>query len=272
MIGPDGQETTMPYSQGPFDVAASSSGLWATGYTREEGGFIARFPVGSAEPNLTVPMSGYVPTVLATDTAVWAIGDRTEDEPLGTLFKLDHTDGSIDDELPLDDVVPSPGEGYPVLYDAAADDEAVWLLVAASHEGETGPSDLVRLDATTFETTTYDPGEAVYVILANGAAWLPGEHGPIRVDQETGVITHLDGPDGYAVPIGATTDAIWFQSGTSREVVLSRVDLVEGQPSGVGRELSVEREPGWGSMDAVYEGGTIWLMYEYGRIQKVTVG
>jgi hypothetical protein len=86
-------------------------------------------------------------------------------------------------------------------------------------------------------------------------------------------LTPLNIPDEGAYPFAASHDAVWFLGGSTTTVELFRLDLVNGEPAGIGLHLSVDRHPLWGSVDASFDGsGSVWLLYESGPLQEVQVG
>jgi hypothetical protein len=276
MIGPNGERSTLPFEQGPDDLTSTSSAIWAVGYQLGTGSYVARFAPGNPVPNLMIPMANRgLDSLLATDTAIWVFGydDAAGRAGLGTLLQLDPTSGSIVKELTLDDLIPGPAGANRIRFGSSADDTAVWMLIAEPHNGLLGPITLVRMDTSTYDITTYDPGSASELLAANGVVWLPAENGPIRLDPETGRKTPLPVPDPNAVPFAATPDAVWCWAGTPRNVQLFRMDFEGGEPTAVGLRVDVRRQPDWGSVDVVYDGaGKVWLLYEGGPLQEVTVG
>lgn len=274
LVGPGGSRTAIDLQQGPFSLSASSSSVWAAGFEPGIGNYVSRFPVGSPVPDLTVPLhTASLPSVLATDADVWVFVHEQGDDNLGTLLRLDPTNGSLVESLTLSQVLP-PGLGVnQIVLASSADDEAVWMLVADISGGQLGHVSLVRLDARTHATDVFDPGRASSLIVGAGSVWLPGENGPVRLDPRTGERSALDVGDQRAAPFAVTSDAVWLIGGSATEVWLYRLDLVNGQPTTVGLALHVPRDRLWGSVGAVYDGaGSVWLLYETGHLQRVTVG
>src|SRR5207248_702671 len=72
LVASDGSITPLPLKQAPFGLASSSSATWAAGFEPGFGNYVARFPVGSAAPDLKIPMDlGINGNVVATGNAVW---------------------------------------------------------------------------------------------------------------------------------------------------------------------------------------------------------
>jgi hypothetical protein len=275
LVDQAGGLTPLPFKQGPFSLASSSSETWATGFEPGTGNYVARFQPGNAVPDLTVQIGDLgLPQVVATDTAIWVFGYErgTDDGGLGTLLRLDPNTGAVVKKVPLSSIAPTNLD-HAIVYATSADDQAVWILMAELRSGELGTISLVRLDASTYKATAYDPGRVAALVAGGGAVWLPGEHGPVRLDPATGKLTPLDIPDEGAYPFAASQDAVWFLGGTATRVELFRLDLVNGEPAGVGLHLSVDRDRLWGSVDASFDGaGSVWLLYESGPLQQVQVG
>jgi streptogramin lyase len=276
LIDQAGESTPLPFKQGPFSLSSSASATWATGYEPGSGDYVARFQPGSAVPDLmTVPIGDLgLPQVVATNTALWVFGDdrQTDDGSLGTLLRLDPNTGAVVKKVRLDTIAPT-GLEHAIVYATSADDQAVWIVMAELRNEELGTISLVRLDASTYETTTYDPGRVAALVAGDGAVWLPGEHGPVRLDPVTGQTLPLDIPDEGAVPFAASKDAVWFLGGSSTTVELFRLDLINGEPAGVGLDLTVDRGRLWGFVTASFDdAGSVWLLYESGPLQEVQVG
>jgi hypothetical protein len=276
LFGPNGAQSSADFKQGPFGLSSSSSATWAAGFEPGTGSYIARFPLGSALPNLLTPIADdlSLPTVVATDAAVWVFVYQRggEDGNLGTLMRLDPDTGTIVKKLVLRDALPASVGNDPIVYAKSADEDALWILTAETAGGELGKISLVRLDASTYETRVYDPGRVSAFVAGGGVVWLPAEHGAIRLDPDTGNTTSVDLPGAHPWPFAVTGDSTWFLGGTATEVELIRVD---GDAEGihVGLEMPVPRHSGWGSVDASYDGaGTVWLLYESGPLQEVSVG
>jgi len=192
---------------------------------------------------------------------------------LGTLIRLDPNTGAIVKKMPLNSIAPPGLDPHSIVYATTGDDDAVWILMAELHNGELGTISLVRLDASSYATTTYDPGRVSTLVAGGGAVWLPGEHGPVRLDPVTGRWARLDIPDEEAYPFAASQDAVWFLGGSATTVELFRLDLVNEEPAGVGLHVRVDRGRLWGSVTASFDGaGSVWLLYESGPLQKVNVG
>lgn len=276
LFGPNGAQSSAPFKQGPFGLSSSSSAIWAAGFEPGTGSYVARFPLGSAVPDLRIPIADdlSVSTVVATDAAVWVFGHQRagEDGNLGTLLRIDPTRGTIVKKLVLKDALPTSVGDNPIVYARSADDDALWILTAEIAEGELGKVALVRLDASTYETSIYDPGRVAAVVAGGGAVWLPAEHGAVRLDPETGDTTQVAVPGAHPWPFAATGDSAWFLGGDATEVELVRLD-VSSDGIHIGLDVKVPRHSGWGSVDASYDGaGAVWLLYESGPLQKVTVG
>jgi hypothetical protein len=276
MVASSGELTPLPFKQAPFGLASSSSATWAVGYDPRSGDYAARFPAGSAVPDLTIPMDfGVNGEVVATDNAVWVLGydHGGGDGKLGSVVRLDPNTGKVVKRLALNSILPAGISTDSILYATSGDDAALWLLIAELRNGELGQISLVRLDAATYETKASDAGRVSKLVAGDGAVWLPGEHGPVRLDPATGSSTQLAIPDEGAYPFAASQDAVWFLGGSASTIELFRLDLVNGEPAGVGLHVSVDRKPSWGSVDASFDGaGSIWLLYESGPLQEVQVG
>jgi hypothetical protein len=276
LVGSDGTMTPIPFEQGPFGLSASSSGAWAVGFEPGSGSYVAHMGVGSANPGLIQPLPNdlSVSSVVATDKAVWVFGGRRDqtDGTLGTLLRVDPNSFAIVKRIELNGAMPSAVGTDPIVYATSADGDALWILTAEVAGGELGKITLVRLDASTYATRVYDPGRVSAVVAGGGAVWLPAEHGVIRLDPATGNTTHVEVPTAHPWPFAATDNSAWYLGGTATQVDLVRLD-VDGERVQIGMELHVSRQSEWGSVAASYDGaGTVWLLYENGRLQKVSVG
>jgi hypothetical protein len=276
LVAPSGELTPLPFKQAPFGLASSSSATWAAGFEPGFGDYVARFPAGSSVPDLTIPMAfGVNGDVVATDNAVWIFGydHGGDDGKLGSVVRLDPNTGTVLKKLALNSLLPPDISTDSLLYATSGDDAGLWLLIAEIRNGELGQISLLRVDATTYETKAYDPGDVSKLLAGDGAVWLPGQHGPVRLDPSTGGTTELDIPDRGAYPFAVSQDAVWFLGGSATRIELFRLDLVNGQPAGVGLHVSVDRKSSWGSVDASFDGaGSVWLLYESGPLQEVQVG
>ena len=276
VIGPSDEQTPADFKQGPFGLSSSSTATWTAGFEPGTGSYVARFPLVSAVPDLITPIADdlSVNGVVATDAAVWVFAYQRggHDGNLGTLIRLDPDTGNVLKRMGLQETLP-PGVGNdPIVYATSADDDALWILTAELAGGELGRITLVRLDASTYATHIYDPGRVSTFVVGSGAVWLPAEHGAIRLDPDTGNTTSVDLPAAHPWPFAVSGDSAWFLGGTATEVHVIRVD---GDAEGihVGMEVAVPRQSGWGSVDASYDGaGTVWLLYESGPLQEVSVG
>ncbi len=276
LFGPTDAQSSAAFKQGPFGLSSSSSATWAVGFEPGTGSYAARFPLGTAEPDLMVPIGDdlSVHGVVATDAAVWVFADQrgNVDGNLGTLIRLDPTTGTIVEKLVLSDALPASVGNDPIVYATSGDEDALWILTAEIGGGELGKMSLVRLDASTYQTRIYDPGLVSALVAGGGAVWLPAEHGAIRLDPDTGRTTRIDVPSAHPWPFAAAGDSAWFLGGTPTEVELIRVDVDE-EGIHVGMDVAVPRRSDWGSVDATYDGaGAVWLLYEGGPLQKVSVG
>jgi hypothetical protein len=211
--------------------------------------------------------------VVATDLAVWVFAyGGTEDGSLGTLLRLDPATGNTVKTMVLNDVVPATVGHDPIVYATSADEDALWILTAEVAGGELGKITLVRLDASSYQTRVFDPGRVAAFAVGGGAIWLPAAHGAIRLDQESGNETRVEVPGAHPWPFAVSGDSAWFVAGTATEIELVRLD-VDGEGIKVGLDVPVPRQSSWGSVDASYDGdGSVWLLYETGRLQKVSVG
>jgi hypothetical protein len=247
-----------------------------TAFDPKSGDYVARYASGSAVPDLTIPMDlGVNGQVVATANAVWVFGYQHggEDGNLGTVVRLDPNTGAVVKRLVINSILPAGISTDSILYAVSGDDAALWLLVAELRNGELGQISLVRLDATTYGTKAFDGGNVSKLVAGNGAVWLPGENGPVRLDPATGRLTQLDIPNQGAYPFAASQGAVWVLGGSATTTQLFRLDLVDGEPTGVGLHVSVDRKPSWGSVDASFDGaGSVWLLYEGGPLQEVQVG
>jgi hypothetical protein len=276
LIGPDDEQTPADFQQGPFDLSSSSTATWTAGFEPGTGSYVARFPLGSAVPDLNAPIADdlSVNGVVATDATVWVFAYQRggQDGNLGTLIQLDPDTGRVVKRMGLKETLPAGVGNDPIVYASSADDDALWILTAEIAGGELGKITLVRLDASTYATRIYDPGRVSAFVAGSGAVWLPAEHGAVRLDPDTGDTTSVDLPAAHPWPFAVSGNSAWFLGGTATEVELIRVD---GDAGGirVGREVPVPRRSGWGSVDASYDGaGKVWLLYESGPLQEVDVG
>jgi hypothetical protein len=276
LFGPDGDQSPADFKQGPFGLSSSSTATWAAGFEPGTGSYVARFPLGSAVPDLVTPIPDdlSVHGVVATDAAVWVFAYQRggEDGNLGTLIQVDPDTGQMIKSVGLKETLPNSVGNDPLVYATSADDDALWVLTAEIAGGELGKITLARLDASTYATRIYDPGRVSAFVAGSGAVWLPAEHGAIRLDPNTGDTTSVDLPGAHPWPFAVTGDSAWFLGGTATESELIRVDA-GGEGIHVGLEVPVPRHSGWGSVEASYDGaGTVWLLYESGPLQRVSVG
>src|SRR3954471_2794168 len=276
LVGSDGTITPIPFEQGPFGLSASSSGAWAVGFEPGSGSYVAHMGMVNPTPGLIqlLPDDLSVSSVVATDDAVWVFGGRRDqtDGTLGTLLRVDPNSFAIVNRIELNRVMPSAVGTDPIVYATSADEDALWILTAEVAGGQVGKITLVRLDASTYATRVYDPGRVSAVVAGGGAVWLPAEHGAVRLDPDTGKTTRVEVPGVQPSPFAATDGSAWYVGGTPTQVDLLRLD-VDGEGIHVGLDVPVPRHSGWGSVAATYDGaGTVWLLYENGRLQKVSVG
>jgi hypothetical protein len=276
LFGPNGAQSAADFKQGPFSLSSSSSATWAAGFEPGTGSYVTRFPLGSAVPDLTVPIPDdlSVSDVEATDADVWVFTYQRSgaDGNLGTLLRVDPATGEMVKSVVLRDALPASVGNDPMVYATSADEGALWILTAEVVGGNLGKITLVRLDASTYATRVYDPGRVSAVVAGGGAVWLPAEHGAIRLDPDTGKTTVVDVPATNSSPFAASGSTAWYLGGTATQVDLVRLD-VDGEGIHVGMDLQVQRRSAWGSVNASYDGaGTVWLLYESGPLQEVSVG
>jgi hypothetical protein len=276
LIGLDGTVTPLPFTQAPFSISSSSLATWAAGYEPEmrDHDYVARFPVGSASPDLLVPLHDIgLSQVVASDSATWVLGYPESSDSLGTLLQLDPTSGDVVQREALSVLLPPTLGANPIVYATSADDRALWILVADVKEGTLGRLTLARLDLTTGHVETFDPGSISAFVAGDDSAWLPGPDGPVRLDASTGRTEPISALSGRSalVPFAVAPAAVWFIGGNATEVQLVRLDIQE-ESAHVGLELTVDRKSGWGSVEAAYDGnGSVWLLYETGELQQITV-
>jgi hypothetical protein len=277
LVGTDGAITPVTYRQGPRGLAATPQDIWATGFEPDSGSYVSRLPIGSASPDLTIPLDSVGPgrlsgsSIVASETAVWVFGNDKggDDGYLGTAIQIDPASGRIVHTLNLDAVVGGP---FNVLYAESADKDALWLVVARITAGELQKVMLVRIDPTTYVAQTYHPGFVAAVVGADGSAWLYSSNGPVRLDPTTGDTRPVPVPDQHAVPIAAAGDNVWFLGGSPIEVRLFRV-TVDGDRAVLADEFDVTRNRLWGSVLSAYDpsAGAMWLLYENGVLHRVQV-
>jgi hypothetical protein len=276
LIGPEGVVGDLPFEQGPFGLSASSTGTWAAGFEPGTGSYVARFDPSSVGPNLTIPLGPFAAhSLLATNDSVFVFGqDAGEaDGDLGTVVKFDAGTGSELATANLGSLV--VGTTHPTVVASSQDAGELWILVANIAQGATVSTTLIELNADDLhEESTRNVQGGSDMVAAFGGVWLPGLDGPLRLDPSTGHATGVNVPDNRAIPVAATADGVWFMGGSDEQARLYFVPVnQDGVATGTIREVDVEREPIWGSVEATYDGsGRIWMLYEDGHVQDVVVG